>query len=297
MRLDKLDLNLFVVFDALYREGGVTKVAVLLNITQPAVSNALSRLRKMFNDPLFIRTPSGMRPTPVADSIIADVRQALGLLGKSLAVNSAFEAASSEKVFTIGMTDLGQLLCLPRLQQRLAALAPEITLNSYYLDRDNATEALRSGSMDLLIDALLVNAKELEHQQLLSTSYVVAMRPDHPLAHGGLTLEQYLSARHIHVSSRQRGRGQVDLALHALGQQRQLAMRVENYLVAAQVASQTDLLWAAPAALADSLGLHSVPLPFAVEALPLHVYWSKNCGDDPANRWMREQLFSLFGEY
>lgn len=296
MRLNKLDLNLFVVFDALYREGGVTKVAVLLNITQPAVSNALSRLRKMFNDPLFVRTPNGMQPTPVAEGMIGDVRQALLLLSNSMAGAQQFEPLRSEKVFSIGMTDLSQVLVLPRLLKQLAELAPGVSINSYYVERERATDELKAGTMDLLIDALLVNAKALEHQQLAAFPYVVAMRNDHPLAQGPLSQDDYLAARHVHVSSRRRGRGQVDSALHALGQQRQVAMRVDNYLVAAQVSSETDMLWAAPEPLTRLFPLQTQPMPINVAPLPLHLFWSKSSTNDPANRWMRDLLASLFLE-
>jgi len=294
MRLNKLDLNLFVVFDALYREGGVTKVAVLLNITQPAVSNALSRLRKMFNDPLFVRTPNGMQPTPVADSMIVDVRQALLLLSNSMAGAQRFDPGRSEKVFSIGMTDLSQVLVLPKLLGKLAHLAPGVAVNSYYVARERATEELKAGTMDLLIDALLVNAKALEHQQLAAFPYVVAMRKGHALEQQPMSQGDYLAARHVHVSSRRRGRGQVDSALHAIGQQRHVAMRVDNYLVAAQVTSKTDLLWAAPAALTHLFPLQTQPLPIAVEPLPLHLFWSKSSSNDPANRWMRGLLVALF---
>ena len=99
MRLDRVDLNLFVVFDALYRERSVTRVATHLNLTQPAVSNALSRLRQTFEDPLFVRSPDGMAPTPVADSVVADVKEALALLSRSVAVNAHFDPVRAEKVF------------------------------------------------------------------------------------------------------------------------------------------------------------------------------------------------------
>jgi len=296
VRLNKLDLNLFIVFEALYREGGVTKVAVLLNITQPAVSNALSRLRKMFNDPLFVRTPNGMKPTPVADSMIADVRQALLLLSNSMAGAQQFEPRRSEKVFSIGMTDLSQVLVLPKLLGQLAHLAPGVSINSYYVERERATDELKAGTMDLLIDALLVNAKALEHQQLAAFPYVVAMGEGHNLAQQLVSQDDYLAARHVHVSSRRRGRGQVDSALHAIGQQRKVALKVDNYMVAAQVASQTDMLWTAPAALTHLFPLQTQALPIAVAPLPLHLFWSKSSTNDPANRWMRELLIGLFAE-
>ncbi|MGK0499803.1 MAG: DNA-binding transcriptional LysR family regulator [Oceanicoccus sp.] len=293
MRLDKLDLNLFVVFDALYREGVVTKVALQLNITQPAVSNALNRLRKTFDDPLFVRTPAGMKPTPVADAVIADVRAALALLNKTMDSNVKFDPAQSEKTFTLGMNDMVQAMLLPKLQQWLVKAAPGVSLNSYYLPREQATEQLKAGVMDLLIDVPLVNAKELQQSTLLMVEHVIAMRKEHPLARKKMSLDNYLAAEHVHVSGRKRGRGLVDVALHSQGYRRNIAMRLENYLVAAQVASQTDLLWAAPAPLAVQFGLSKKALPIVVEPLDLRLYWAKSAANDPANEWLRQQLQKL----
>ena len=288
MRLEKVDLNLFVVFDAIYRERSVTKVAVLLNLTQPAVSNALSRLRDTFDDPLFIRTPNGMAPTPVADSVVGDVRAALALLDQSVAVNARFDPMLSEKVFNLGMNDLAESLLLPHLHAAIKSTAPKISLTSYYVAREAATEDLRSGGIDLLIDAPVVNAKELSHKSLVKLPYVVAVRPGHPLVSQALTVDGYLAGEHIHVSSRRKGRGQMDIALHALGFRRRVAMRVQNYLVAARITAETDLLWTVPKVLAEQLPLQIVELPFEVEPLVWNLYWTKSAENDPASQWMRE---------
>lgn len=293
MRLDKMDLNLFVVFDAIYREGSVTKVAVLLNITQPAVSNNLSRLRQIFDDPLFVRSPAGMKPTPVADAIIGDVREALSLLSQSMTGATRFDPARTEKTFNIGMTDLMQAILLPRLTRQLASSASYVSINSYSIPRDRATEELKAGMMDLLIDAPLVNAKELRHRPVATMRYVAAMRKRHPLSRKALSMDAYLAARHLHVSSRRSGRGQVDVALHALGQQRQLRMRLENYLVAGQVCNDSDLLWSAPEPLTRLFSLSIKPLPFDVEPLSLNLYWSNQADKDPANQWLREQVAAV----
>ncbi|MCV6614006.1 MAG: LysR family transcriptional regulator, partial [Cellvibrionaceae bacterium] len=152
MRLGKIDLNLFVLLDAIYRERSVTKVAMQLSLTQPAVSNALSRLRQTFDDPLFIRTPEGMVPTPVAESVIQDVRKALNLLGRSVDISAKFEPQQSDKVFNLGMNDLAESLLLPKLRERLKSEAPNIAITSYYVERRTATEELKAGIIDLLVD-------------------------------------------------------------------------------------------------------------------------------------------------
>lgn len=296
MRLEKTDLNLFVVFDALYLEQSVTKVAVHLNLTQPAVSNALSRLRKMFDDQLFVRTPEGMLPTPVADNVIADVRKALSLLGKSIASNTKFDPSQSEKVFRVAMNDLAESLLLPRLHLSVKQEAPGVDIQSYYVDRTTATEDLKSGSLDLLLDAPVVNAKEFRQIALGQLPYVVAMRRDHPLAGQALTMDAYLNSEHLHVSSRRKGRGQMDVALHNIGVRRDVKMRVQSYLVATQITEQTDLLWTAPGVLAEKTPLHIQPVPFSVEPLSWNVFWHKNAQDDPASQWMRDKLRRVASE-
>ena len=293
MRLEKVDLNLFVVFDALYRERSVTKVAQLLNLTQPAVSNALGRLRQTFDDHLFVKTREGMTPTPVADSVVRDVRDALTLLGRSVGANARFDPFRSQKVFRLGMNDLAESLLLPRLHEAVRAVAPAIGITSYYVERETATAELNAGMIDLLLDAPAVNARELGHKHLANLPYVVAMRRGHPLSGAPLSLEDYLGAEHLHVSSRRKGRGQVEMALHGQGHKRRIAMRVQNYLVASRITAGTDLLWTVPRVLAETLPLEVVDLPLSVEPLNWHLFWHRNAEDDPANRWMRDMIESV----
>ena len=290
MRLGKVDLNLFIVFDAIYCERSVTKVAALLNLTQPAVSNALSRLRQTFDDPLFVRTPQGMSPTPVADTVIGDVRKALTLLGQSIGASARFDPSSSEKVFRLAMNDLAEYLVLPALRKALQLHAPKVSISSFYLGRQSASEDLKSGRLDLLLDAPELSTKELKQESLGQLPYVVAMRPGHVLSTSDLNLSDYLGAEHLHVSSRRKGRGQVDLALHATGQKRDVMMRIQNYLVASRITEQTDLVWTVPGVLAETTSLHCTALPFDVTPLKWNLYWHKSTDDDPANVWLRQVL-------
>jgi DNA-binding transcriptional LysR family regulator len=296
MRLDKVDLNLFVVFDALYRERSVTRVAQALHLTQPAVSNALSRLRQSFDDQLFVRSPRGMQPTPVAEAISVDVQKALGLLQKTTLSGQRFDPGSAEMTFRLGLSDVAQNMVLPGLHNALAQLAPGVTIEAYYLDRVSAVAQLKSGDLDLLLDAPQVNARELGQLHLGSLLYRVAMAKAHPLAQVDLDLDQYLAAKHVHVSARPRGRGQVDLALHAIGHRRKVVVRVQQYAVAAAITAQSDLLWTAPGSVIDHPELHVVETPFQVESLVLNLYWHRSAAEDPANGWMRKMLAQQFAE-
>lgn len=296
MRLDRIDLNLFIVFEALYREGRVTKVARLLNITQSGVSNALRRLRETFDDPLFVRGPEGMVPTPVAENMIVDVRQALDLLSRSVGENLRFEPEYSEREFRLGMNDLAQALILPGLREKLREQAPKVAISTYYVDRRIGEEELKSGGLDLLIDAPDINARELDQAFLAELPYIVTMRQGHPLSNRPLSLQDYLSADHIHVSSRKRGRGQVDVALHALGEQRRISMRVQNYLVAANITTESDLLWTVPRMLAETTNLHITEVPITVPPLFWNLYWLRSVTMDPASQWMRQLIMGQFAE-
>lgn len=290
MRLEKIDLNLFVLFDALYQERGVTKVAQRLNITQPAVSNALSRLRQTFDDPLFVRTPSGMAPTPVADNVIVDVRKALALLGKSVAGGAKFDPKYSEKEFRLGMNDMTQALVFPLLLKRIRALAAGVRISCYYVDRQSATDDLKSGTLDMLVDNPSVNAREFNQQELAQLPYVVVTSKKYAKKIDALTLEHYIAGNHLHVSSRRSGRGQVDIALHAKGLKRVISLRLQNYLVAERVTAENDVFWTAPKLLADQTRLAQSPPPLAVEPLVWNLYWHKSAEEDSANQWMREQV-------
>lgn len=294
MRLDKVDLNLFVVFDALYRERSVTRVAQRLHLTQPAVSNALNRLRQSFDDPLFVRAPRGMQPTPVADAIISDVQRALGLLQKSVGGGHRFNPGGARRVYRVAMNDLAQLLILPGLNQELARVAAGVSIHAHYQGRESSVELLKAGDLDLLVDVPQLNARELEQVLLGSIPYKLAMSADHPLANSSLDMDAYLAAEHVHVSSRASGRGQVDMALHNQGQRRSLKMRVQYYEVAAAITAASELLWTAPSSALNHPGLVIHELPFRVEALVFNLYWHRSAHQDPANAWMRNLLQQQF---
>lgn len=294
MNLNKVDLNLFIVFDAIYTEANLTRAGQIVGITQPAVSNALSRLRETFNDPLFVRTAQGMVPTPMAQNIIGPVRNALQLLRVSVQESRIFNPLQANKTFRISMTDLIEAVILPPLFQRLRRQAPAVQIESFLAKRRETTKELAAGRIDFAVDAPLNTDPQVRHVKLLEDRYVCAMRKGHPLAKDKLSLDDYLSLTHIHISSRRSGLGLVDLALGKMGIQRKIALRSQHYLMASQVMQQTDMAMTVPESFAHRHGLHAVDLPVNdVPAQETHLYWHESTDQDPANRWMREQLIEL----
>ncbi len=290
MRLNQVDLNLFVVFDAVYSERNLTRAAERLRVTQPAVSNALGRLRAALDDPLFVRTPGGMRPTALADNIVGQVRQALGLLDLGTRKTAPFRPDTSARVFRLSMNDLAEAVLLPELQAGLQAEAPGIGVESYYVPRRDLTAELASGRLDLAIDVPSLATASATRAPLPPQHYVCMLRPDHPAARTPLTLERYLDLGHVHVSSRRRGAGHADIALSRLGAERDIRLRVQHYLVAPLIVATTDLALTAPAALARGHELAILDLPFAVEPLDWQIYWHPSADREPANAWLRERL-------
>ena len=295
MNLSKVDLNLFIVFDAIYTEANLTRAGQIVGITQPAVSNALARLRETFNDPLFVRTAQGMVPTPMAQNIIGPVRNALSLLRVSVQESRIFNPLKASKNYRISMTDLTEAVVLPVLFQRLKRLAPGVTIESFLSKRRETTKELAAGRLDFAVDAPLNTDPQVRHVKLMEDRYVCAMRKGHPLAGKEvLRLDDYLAQAHIHISSRRSGLGHVDLSLGKMGIQRKIALRSQHYLMATQVLRQTDMVMTVPERFARRNDLHHVYLPVSdVPSVETHLYWHESTDQDPANRWMREQLIEL----
>ena len=295
MNLSKVDLNLFIVFDAIYTEANLTRAGQIVGITQPAVSNALARLRETFNDPLFVRTAQGMVPTPMAQNIIGPVRNALSLLRVSVQESRIFNPQQAAKTYRISMTDLTEAVILPLLFQRLRRLAPTVVIESFLSKRRETTKELAAGRLDFAVDAPLNTDPQVRHVKLMEDRYVCAMRKGHPMAgKDKLTLDDYLSLTHIHISSRRNGLGHVDLALGKMGLQRKIALRSQHYLMASQVLQQTDMVMTVPERFARRHELHWFNLPVNdVPMVETHLYWHESTDQDPANRWMREQMIEL----
>ncbi|MBB5210797.1 LysR family transcriptional regulator [Microbulbifer hydrolyticus] len=296
VQLQQIDMNLFPVLDAIYATRNLTRAAERLHITQPAVSNALARLRRALDDQLFIRTPSGMSPTPLTENIMPRVQQALTLLGSSVTEHHRFEPASAQKTLRVSMNDMAETLVLPQLLEHLQQVAPGISVESFYVPRDQLAKELAANSLDFALDVPMVSATQLNQQRLVADRYQCMVRPDHPLAgEPSLTLDQYLELEHIHVSSRRSGPGLADIALNKLGRRRKIRLRVQHYRVAPLVVLKTDLALTVPVSLARQYPARCFELPFQIPQMDWHLLWHRSQDEDGAHKWLREQIISLFG--
>ena len=297
MKLSDIDLNLFVVFEAIYSEGNLTRAGEIIGITQPAVSNSLSRLRNLFDDPLFVRTADGMVPTPVAQNIVGPVRQALGHIRASVQEAESFSPVDSDKQFRVSMTDLTQELLLPGLVASTKEAAPMVGIDCYQVRRRDMNIELASGNVDLAIDIPLTPDPQIRQSKLFSHDHVCVYRKGHPIASETLNLDRYLELDHVHVSSRRGGLGHVDLVLGKMSRRRRIAVRTQHYLITPRLVANTDMVLTAPSMLAEPIrsnyNVETQDLPFEVPVMETHLYWHESTDSDQANQWMRDQILKL----
>jgi DNA-binding transcriptional LysR family regulator len=299
MNVKDIDLNLLRVLDTVLRDRSVTTASGHLGLTQPAVSNALARLRALFGDPLFLRTAAGMDPTPLARELAEPVRQALALLESALAHGPGFDPASSTRAFRFYMSDLGQIEFLPPLVERVQKIAPAVRLEAVALEVEDIGDALATGALDLAVGFLPGLGPPVSRKPLFRDPYVCLMRADHPEIRNKLTRKKFLGASHALVSYRG-GHRVIEEAFERAGLARRIALRVPHFTVVPMVLQRTDLILTLPRRVArvyERLGnFKSLPLPLPIPPADVGVHWHERFDGDAGNRWLRGQLLELFAD-
>jgi DNA-binding transcriptional LysR family regulator len=290
VNLAQIDLNLFLVFEVIYTEGNLTRASEILHVTQPAVSNALARLRQTLGDPLFVRSGRSMVPTPAAQNLIGPVREAMRQLQGGIATRARFDPATANRVFHLAMRDLTASLVMPTLMRRLRERAPQLRLQCHELERREAERELAAGKLDFAIDSTPLGRGRLNGLPLLHGDYVCVMRRGHPLGRRALTLERYLALPQVTVSGRERGLSYIDLALGRIGAQANTVLRLPHYQPAFHVVLSSDLALSAPRSLAAWYDVEVKELPFEVPRQDSQLYWHLNAEHDPAHVWLRGQI-------
>lgn len=292
MHISRTDLNLFVVFEAIYSRGGVTRAAEVLNLTQPTISHALRRLRERVGDPLFVRHGQKLVPTPVANKMIGPVRDALQLFEKTLGDLDGFDPKTVQMNFSIGMRSLMENTYFLPLVRLMKQLAPNVTLASNHYDRQNLEAELSSGTLNAAIDVFLPLSPAIMRKHLTGSPSVVVSQRDHPVVSHGLDLETYLSLDHIIVTSRPNGYGPEDIALSRLGKSRNIVVRCQQISTAMRIVNSSNLVLTMAEtfarrsnAMADNM---IQPSPFGAPEIDTYLYWHSNSDSDQASRWFRD---------
>ena len=297
MHLNEVDLNLLRLFDAVYRARSVSRAAERLGLTQPAASQGLTRLRSLIHDPLFMRAPGGVKPTPKADRLAPAVASALATLEMALGESSGFEPDRSQRTFRIHMSDIGEGRFLPELMVALREQAPGLRLETLPLPRDEITDALDSGRIDFAF-GFLPMVRESQRTELLRDRYIVLLRAGHPFTRRKRTGTQLLKALRELEFVNVRTHGDTLRILQRLQVQDRLRLTTEHFLVLPSIVRATDLAVVMPRNIAEGFaaegGYAIVEPPVAGRDFTVSLHWSRRFEADPGNAWLRERVISLF---
>jgi DNA-binding transcriptional LysR family regulator len=298
MELRQMDLNLLVVFNQVASTGSVSEVAETLGLTQPAISNALSRLRRLLNDELFVRTSRGMEPTPFARELAEPVAYALSAVHSALNQNLAFDPTTSRKNFKVAMTDIGEIYFLPDLMNLLAEAAPAVTVSTLRNTAVNLRQEMESGHVDLAVGLLPDLQAGFFQRSLFKQRYVCMFRRGHRLDHEGLTVEEFSDADHIGVISAGTGHGLVDQLFERIGVKRRMRLTVPHFVAIGHVLQTSEMIATVPERLAERIakpfGLTYRPHPVALPEIAISLFWHAKYHRDPANRWLRNLIVQRF---
>lgn len=292
----KLDLNLLLVFDAVYTEGSTTKAAERLELSQPAVSNALNRLRQHLDDPLFIRTASGMEASPLARRIAPAIVRSLRSVEQSLIVNTDFDPLTSARNFNILIADAVEPLIMYPLLRRRAEEMPGITFSLRPIDPETMFETVANKAVDIALYVKSFNEDGVRSSYLCTTAACIVARAAHP-DYGGrdaLTIEDMFTAEWAGLVSPLRKTTRIDQALNAIGRERTIVCEVPRVWSLANMVSNSNLIAALPtymaAMLKDQLKLKLFPFPFKGPAEQWFLSWHDDYTNDPAHQWLRQTL-------
>ncbi|NBV71792.1 MAG: LysR family transcriptional regulator [Burkholderiaceae bacterium] len=295
INLRSIDLNLLVFFDALMSERHVTRAANKVSISQSAMSNALSRLRHVFKDDLFIRTSKGMEPTLRAFELGQSIGQILQQTSRLMSSDIHFDPLISNRSYSIRMSDLIAALVLPVLVNNLSSSAPNISLDILHISPEKTVELLESDQLDIALSTDLEHNNSIRSQALISDRMVCILRKGHPLSSGKLTLKKFLDGRHLRVSMSPTDIRFVDNVLASQGHKRDVVLNVPHWLLIPEILKKTDLIAVISERLASNFTNEDLvlrPLPFMANYFHWTMYWHKRYEHSQSHQWLRGLIVS-----
>ncbi|CAN5482064.1 LysR family transcriptional regulator [soil metagenome] len=301
MNINTLDLNLFLVFQAIHETRSVTLAGERIGMTQSAVSNALKRLRERFNDPLFVKTHEGMVPTPIAERLIGPVELGLAQFSQAIDQSRQFDPETSKRLFRIAINDIGQLVMVPQLLASALEIAPGVRFETLDSSISDSRQKMMNGQIDLAMGSWEPMGLSFHQQRLFDENFVVLLSKDHPIKPGKLTLDAYLAASHVAY----RPNGTTDHSLQetltraGVLDGRRVVLTAAHSLGLSSIVAASQVLLTAPSRLAQTMigtrgDLRVEPAPFDVRPFQIRQQWHERFHQDSGNRWLRELIFSLF---
>ncbi|BAZ11642.1 transcriptional regulator LysR family protein [Calothrix sp. NIES-4071] len=289
-----VDLNLLVVFDALMTEQHLTRAAEKIGLSQPATSNALSRLRKLFNDDLFIKTSKGMAPTPRAIELAESIHQSLLQVQTAIYSEPEFIPQTSDRVFRIGMDDYSELVFLPKLLAEIEILAKNVKIQVRSTNWIRSPKLLDADDIDLAIGHCPQFQPWHQRQLLYEEHFVCVASSERFKNRKAITLEEYIAAAHLLVSPKEDMVGLVDEALAQQNLSRNVVMSVPNFLIVPFILANTNFIATLPAHLVKTFvevwQLYASPLPFQMAGFSIDLLWHSKNDREPGHMWLRNLI-------
>ncbi len=299
----RLDLNLLPIAVALYEERGVSRTATRLGMSQPAVSAALARLRKAFDDPLFIRTARGMEPTPRAEALILPARDVLSRVERDLLSGLAFNPATANVTFSFALSDVGEMVFLPRILERIQSLAPLAAVRSLSLPPTELREGLETGAIDLAVGYFPdLEGSNFFQQRLFTHHFCCLLRTDHPIKSKRLSLNQFLGLRHVVVHAEGRSQELFERFLARNKVHPKVILVTPHFMSLPTIIAKSDLVATVPHAIGMFFSGSSANIRTALPPFPdaprivLKQHWHRKSHHDPRNQWLRKLISELFNQ-
>ena len=299
MNLRKIDLNLLTVFDAIISEGQITRAAERLGMSQPAMSNALQRLRYVVGDDLFVKSGRGIRPTVYAKQLGVEVHEALERIEHALNRFEPFDA-NITYTFNISGFDYAEIVILPKLIELISKDAPNINLKVEYGIAEKARDSLRYGDIDLIFDYVPITHNDFCSEILLEEILVAIVNTDHPIRTNRMSLNQFLSFKHVIIEKREGEESQINNYLFPRGKARKIAVEMENISSMVMTVATSDMIAAvhqrAARILSKIYNTRTVSIPIPQKPAPIYMIWHKSKSNIPAHKWLRESIFRICHE-
>ena len=300
MDIRSLDLNLLVVFDAMLKHKNVTKAAVAIKLSQPAMSAAIARLRAIFDDPLFVRTGAGMVPTPKAQALSPSIRLVLQTIQTEILLPRNFDPSRSDRTFTLVTPDIAEVNFLPLLLLKLAEKSPYINLKTLAMPREVAADSLETGSADMAIGYFPdLHRAGFFQQKLITSSHVCLVQKKHPDVGEKLSMTQFIEASHVVVKPD--GREHVfEQFLQSKGIKRRVVVELSHFMSLLPIIETSNFIATVPKDLANFFVRHGevryVPTPMKSPTIDVHLFWHQRFHKDSAHIWLRDVINQLFNQ-
>lgn len=298
--LKNLDLNLLIVFEAIFSSGNISQAAKKLGMSQPTISNALARLRDALEDPLFVRAGRGVQPTPKAVSMIGPIREALQMIEGGVTGDKGFDPTTSSRHFRLVIMDALEPIILPPILRQVQD-HKSVTIENLSFAATAINDSLNDGSLDLVIANFMAESQDTSCLSLAPARLSVVVRRDHPEVDGDMTLELFKKLGHVALVPQMRSLSRIEEALRNLDFKRHVVYSVQKFWSFPHILTTTDLIAIVPTAfakvVAQTYPIDIYPLPFECPEEQFYLTWKTSRSNDPAHRWLRDQIITALKEF